>query len=88
MAISDTKTGTRTGTRVAIVTGGSGGIGRSGAWDGMGEGKDKFFADTAARNPVRRIGQPADIFAAALLALTNPFRTGTTLHVDVGGRSA
>jgi catalase len=50
------------------------------------KGKDKFFADTAARNPAGRIGGPAGISSAALLALTNPFLTGTTLHVDGGGR--
>jgi NAD(P)-dependent dehydrogenase (short-subunit alcohol dehydrogenase family) len=61
------------------------GIVDSGAWDHMAEGRDRFFADVAARNPARRIGQPADIASAALLALTNPFLTGTTLHVDGGG---
>ena len=64
------------------------GIVDSGAWDGMGADRDRFFADTAARNPARRVGQPADISSAALLALTNPFLTGTTLHVDGGGRLA
>lgn len=64
------------------------GIVDSGAWDGMGRGKDRFFADSAARNPARRIGQPADISSAVLLALTNPFLTGSTLHVDGGGRLA
>jgi len=64
------------------------GIVDSGSWDAMGKDKDRFFAETAARNPARRIGQPADIAAAALLALTNPFLTGTTLHVDGGGRLA
>jgi NAD(P)-dependent dehydrogenase (short-subunit alcohol dehydrogenase family) len=62
------------------------GIVDSGAWDAMGENRDRFFADTAAKNPARRIGRPADISSAALHALTNPFLTGTTLHVDGGGR--
>jgi NAD(P)-dependent dehydrogenase (short-subunit alcohol dehydrogenase family) len=62
------------------------GIVDSGQWDRLGENRDKFFADTAAANPARRIGQPADVSSAALLALTNPFLTGTTLHVDGGGR--
>ncbi|MFB8006760.1 SDR family oxidoreductase [Nocardia sp. NPDC056000] len=62
------------------------GIIDSGAWDGP--AKDAFFESVAARNPARRIGTPADISAAALLALTNPFLTGTTLHVDGGGRLA
>jgi NAD(P)-dependent dehydrogenase (short-subunit alcohol dehydrogenase family) len=63
------------------------GIVDSGAWDGMGtDDKEAHFAATAAANPARRVGQPADIASAALLALTNPFITGTTLHVDGGGR--
>jgi NAD(P)-dependent dehydrogenase (short-subunit alcohol dehydrogenase family) len=62
------------------------GIIDSGYWDGT--DKASFFADVAAKNPARRIGQPSDVSAAALLALTNPFITGTTLHVDGGGRLA
>ncbi|MEC3954079.1 SDR family oxidoreductase [Nocardia sp. CDC153] len=62
------------------------GIVDSGAWDGP--GKAELFAAVAARNPARRVGAPADIASAALLALTNPFLTGTTLHVDGGGRWA
>ncbi|MET9492080.1 SDR family oxidoreductase [Nocardia sp. NPDC006630] len=62
------------------------GIIDSGAWDGP--GKDSFFRTVAAQNPARRVGDPADISSAALLALTNPFLTGTTLHVDGGGRLA
>lgn len=62
------------------------GIIDSGAWDGP--GKDAFFQAVADRNPARRVGTPADISAAALLALTNPFLTSTTLHVDGGGRLA
>ena len=64
------------------------GIVDSGAWDAMGEKKDGFFATTAAKNPTGSIGQPADITSAALLALTNPFLTGTTLHLDGGARLA
>ncbi|WP_039797405.1 SDR family oxidoreductase, partial [Nocardia araoensis] len=64
------------------------GIVDSGAWDGLGERKDRFLAEVAARNPARRVGSTGDISAAALLALTNPFLTGTTLHVDGGGRLA
>ncbi|MEU1208642.1 SDR family oxidoreductase [Nocardia sp. NPDC005825] len=62
------------------------GIVDSGIWDGP--GKDSFLTAIAERNPARRVGTPADISAAALLALTNPFITGTTLHVDGGGRLA
>lgn len=64
------------------------GIVDSGAWDGLGAGKDKFFAGVAASNPARRVGRPEDLSSAALLALTNPYLTGTTLHVDGGGRLA
>jgi NAD(P)-dependent dehydrogenase (short-subunit alcohol dehydrogenase family) len=64
------------------------GIVDSGAWDGLGEGKRKFLEETAAANPARRVGTPADISSAALLALANPFLTGTVLHVDGGGRLA
>ncbi|MFE3753263.1 SDR family oxidoreductase [Nocardia tengchongensis] len=60
------------------------GIVDSGVWDGP--GKEAFFRSVADRNPARRVGTAADISAAALLALTNPFLTGTTLHVDGGGR--
>jgi NAD(P)-dependent dehydrogenase (short-subunit alcohol dehydrogenase family) len=64
------------------------GIVDSGAWDRLGDGKEKLFSDTAAKNPARRVGQNADVASAALLALANPFITGTTLHVDGGGRLA
>ncbi len=62
------------------------GIIDSGSWDGLGAAKDELFRDTARRVPARRVGQPEDIAAAALLTFTNPFLTGTTLHVDGGGR--
>lgn len=63
------------------------GIVDSGAWDAMGEmEKAEFFAATAAANPARRVGTPADIASVVLLALTNPFITATTMHVDGGGR--
>jgi len=62
------------------------GIVDSGAWDGLGAGKEQLFAKTAAKVPAGRVGQTADISAAALLALTNPFLTGETLHVEGGAR--
>ncbi|QUQ67837.1 SDR family oxidoreductase [Kutzneria sp. CA-103260] len=62
------------------------GIIDSGSWDHL--DKQAFFADVAAKNPARRIGHPSDVSAAAITALTNPFITGTTLHVDGGGRLA
>ncbi|WP_020387245.1 SDR family oxidoreductase [Kribbella catacumbae] len=62
------------------------GIVDSGAWDGMGADKDKLFADVAAKNPARRIGTTQDISTAVLSAITNPFLTGTVLHLDGGAR--
>lgn len=63
------------------------GIVDSGLWDFMGDdGKRGFFESTAAANPVRRVGAPADIAEAVLFAVDNTFLTGTTLHVDGGGR--
>lgn len=64
------------------------GIVDSGQWDRLGDGKDAFLAATAAANPTRRTGTPAQLSAAARSLLTNPFVTGTTLHVDGGGRLA
>jgi NAD(P)-dependent dehydrogenase (short-subunit alcohol dehydrogenase family) len=63
------------------------GVTDTGAWDGLGElAKGGYFAEMRARNPARRIGTAADIAQAALLAMTNPFLTGQTLHID-GGES-
>lgn len=70
------------------VTAVSPGIVDSGAWDRLGPDKDEFFRRTAERNPARRAGTPADLAAATLHVLANPFVTGTTLHVDGGGRLA
>ncbi|RIX28601.1 SDR family oxidoreductase [Amnibacterium setariae] len=65
------------------------GIVDSGLWDFMGDdGKRDFFAATAAANPARRVGAPADIAGAVLFAVDNTFVTGTTLQVDGGGRLA
>lgn len=62
------------------------GIVDSGAWDRLGPDKDAFLRHTAEQLPVGRVGQVEDVVAAALLALTNPFLSGSTLHVDGGGR--
>ncbi|MFJ3904188.1 SDR family oxidoreductase [Streptomyces sp. NPDC090025] len=62
------------------------GIVDTGAWDGLGTGKDEFLAGVAARNPARRAGSPDDLVRAALYAMTSPFVTGTVLHTDGGGR--
>jgi NAD(P)-dependent dehydrogenase (short-subunit alcohol dehydrogenase family) len=57
----------------------------TGAWDAFGEqGKADYFADISARNPAGRIGTPDDIVAGVMLALTNTFLTGQTLHIDGG----
>ncbi|WP_222843907.1 SDR family oxidoreductase [Cellulosimicrobium sp. CUA-896] len=65
------------------------GIVDSGSWDGLGaEGKQRFLEATAASYPAGRVGSPGDVAQVVLLALTNPFLTGTTLHVDGGGRLA
>ena len=73
-------------TRVNAI---SPGVVDTGAWDALGEaGKAELFAQTSARNPARRVGRADDIAAAALLALTNPFMTGATLHADGGERLA
>jgi NAD(P)-dependent dehydrogenase (short-subunit alcohol dehydrogenase family) len=62
------------------------GIVDSGAWDGLGPGKEKLYADVAAKNPARRIGSTEDISTAVLGAIANPFLTGTVLHLDGGAR--
>jgi len=57
----------------------------TGAWDAFGEeGKAAYFADISARNPARRLGAPENIAQGVLLALTNTFLTGQTLHIDGG----
>ncbi|MFN6955030.1 MAG: SDR family oxidoreductase [Acetobacteraceae bacterium] len=48
------------------------------------EARAGMFAATAAKLPAGRIGAPADIAAAILLAAANPFMTGSTLDVDGG----
>ncbi len=57
----------------------------TGAWDGLGEqAKAGYFAEITARNPVRRIGTTEDIARGVLFAMTSPFLTGQTLHIDGG----
>ena len=62
------------------------GITDSGSWDSLGDARDAFFTATAERVPARRVGTTVDLARASIAALTNPFMTGTTLHVDGGGR--
>ncbi|MFJ3841724.1 SDR family oxidoreductase [Streptomyces sp. NPDC090054] len=64
------------------------GIVDSGAWDGLGEGKQDFLRSVAERNPARRTGTPDDLVRAVLYAVAAPFVTGTVLHADGGGRLA
>ncbi|MFI6144054.1 SDR family oxidoreductase [Streptomyces sp. NPDC051109] len=62
------------------------GIIDSGAWDRLGEDKESFLRGVADRNPARRSGTPQDVVRSVLYAITNPFVTGTVLHVDGGAR--
>ncbi|WP_432571040.1 SDR family oxidoreductase [Kineococcus sp. SYSU DK005] len=64
------------------------GVVDSGSWDGLGERKEAFLRSAAAANPARRTGTPEDLAAAVLFAMTNPFLTAATLHVDGGARFA
>lgn len=70
--------------RVNVI---SPGIVDSGLWDGRPD-RDAFFDRTARTLPARRIGRPEDVAGAVLHAMTNPFMTGSVLHVDGGGRWA
>lgn len=55
------------------------------AYDSMPEAaRLAMFAATAAKLPAGRIGQPADIAAAILMAAANPFLTGATIDIDGG----
>jgi NAD(P)-dependent dehydrogenase (short-subunit alcohol dehydrogenase family) len=57
----------------------------TGAYDGLGEqGKAELFSHARANNPARRIGTISDIADGVLFAMTSPFLTGTTLHIDGG----
>jgi NAD(P)-dependent dehydrogenase (short-subunit alcohol dehydrogenase family) len=57
----------------------------TGAWDDLGEQrKAAYLDDIRHRNPARRIGTAGEIADAVLFAMTSPFLTGTTLHVDGG----
>ena len=62
------------------------GITDSGSWDSLGDAREAFLSATAERNPTRRVGTTVDLARASIAAMTNPFMTGTTLHVDGGGR--
>jgi NAD(P)-dependent dehydrogenase (short-subunit alcohol dehydrogenase family) len=54
-------------------------------WDRMRVAdKNAMYAMAAATLPVRRIGQPQDVGQAILFLMTNPFATGSVLHLDGG----
>jgi NAD(P)-dependent dehydrogenase (short-subunit alcohol dehydrogenase family) len=58
-------------------------------WDHLPEQeRQALFAATAARLPVRRIGNATDIAAAILATMTNSFMTGAIINVDGGGQIA
>lgn len=46
--------------------------------------RQSFFANIAGRLPVGRIGEPADVAAAYILAMTNRYMTGVVVDVDGG----
>jgi NAD(P)-dependent dehydrogenase (short-subunit alcohol dehydrogenase family) len=54
-------------------------------WDRLSEAERKALFDHAtATLPARRIGQPEDVAQAVLFLMTNPFATGTVLHLEGG----
>jgi NAD(P)-dependent dehydrogenase (short-subunit alcohol dehydrogenase family) len=56
-------------------------------WDTIaGEHRAQRLAEMAARLPVRRVGQPADVAKAILALIRNNHITGTLLHIDGGQR--
>jgi NAD(P)-dependent dehydrogenase (short-subunit alcohol dehydrogenase family) len=56
-------------------------------WDTIaGDARADRLAAMAARLPVGRVGQPADIARAFLAIMGNGFMTGTLVHVDGGQR--
>jgi NAD(P)-dependent dehydrogenase (short-subunit alcohol dehydrogenase family) len=56
-------------------------------WDALaGADKGDRLAAMAARLPVGRVGQPADLAQAFLAVMRNGFVTGTVLHADGGHR--
>ena len=52
----------------------------------VGDAKAGYFEAMAARLPVGRIANPADIAPAYLHAMESDFTTGETLHIDGGQR--
>jgi NAD(P)-dependent dehydrogenase (short-subunit alcohol dehydrogenase family) len=55
-------------------------------WDRLSESERKALFDRAAASlPARRIGQPEDVAQAVLFLMTNPFATGSVVHLEGGG---
>lgn len=54
-------------------------------WSGLPlQQRRSFFKDYAERVPARRVGEPQDVAALVLAAMTNPYITGASLVVDGG----
>jgi NAD(P)-dependent dehydrogenase (short-subunit alcohol dehydrogenase family) len=62
------------------------GVSRTPRWNAWTEEDRKaFYEGEVRRLPVRRVGEAADIAAAFLYFMTNPYATGNVLNVDGGG---
>ena len=58
------------------------------SWSGLGEGRERFFAEVASRLPAKRVGKPEDVAAVILAVATNRFSSGAVFHVEAAGGSA
>jgi len=57
-------------------------------WSGSDQARAARFEAVAARLPVQRIGQAADVANAIVYLVTTPYATGSTVLVDGGGTIA
>jgi NAD(P)-dependent dehydrogenase (short-subunit alcohol dehydrogenase family) len=46
--------------------------------------RQAMYAKATATLPARRVGKPEDVGQAILFLMTNPFATGSVLHLDGG----
>jgi NAD(P)-dependent dehydrogenase (short-subunit alcohol dehydrogenase family) len=54
-------------------------------WDRMATAdRQAMYAKATATLPARRVGKPEDVGQAILFLMTNPFATGSVLHLDGG----
>jgi NAD(P)-dependent dehydrogenase (short-subunit alcohol dehydrogenase family) len=54
-------------------------------WDRMtATDRQAMYAKATATLPARRVGKPEDVGQAILFLMTNPFATGSVLHLDGG----